>query len=75
MNGTVEVVQLAGGLNPGNSGGPVANAKGEIVGVSVAKLRDTDTIAFAIPAETARQFTDDQIRSGGSINLGGLESE
>ncbi len=72
INGTVEVVQLAGGLNPGNSGGPVANAKGEIVGVSVAKLRGTDTIAFAIPAEIAQQFADEQVRTGGEFRLGEL---
>lgn len=72
INGSIEVVQLAGGLNPGNSGGPVANAKGEIVGVSVAKLRGTDTIAFAIPADIAQSFADEQIRTGGEFRLGEL---
>jgi len=72
VNGSIEVVQLAGGLNPGNSGGPVANVKGDIVGVSVAKLRGTDTIAFAIPAEIAQQFADEQVRTGGGFRLGEL---
>jgi len=71
-NGSIEVVQLAGGMNPGNSGGPVANAKGEVVGVSVAKLRGTDTIAFAIPAELAERFVTDQLKAGGEMHLGGL---
>jgi uncharacterized protein (TIGR03067 family) len=69
-NGSVDVVQLAGGLNPGNSGGPVANAKGEVVGVSVAKLSKAETIAFAIPAEKANRFVDDQHVRGGQFSLG-----
>jgi S1-C subfamily serine protease len=72
-NGWVETVQLAGGLNPGNSGGPVTNAKGEVIGVSVAKLRGTDTIGFAIPAETTSRFMDDMIACGGEIRLGYLQ--
>src|SRR5207302_7175684 len=71
-NGSLAVVQLAGGLNPGNSGGPVTNAKGEVVGVSVAKLRNTDTIAFAIPAEVTDRFVENQIARGGEIRLGEL---
>jgi hypothetical protein len=66
-NGTLMVVQLAGGLNPGNSGGPVTNNRGEVIGVSVAKLRGADTIGFAIPAEVAWEFVKDQWRSGGRI--------
>ncbi|MBN9120563.1 MAG: hypothetical protein J0I06_15660, partial [Planctomycetes bacterium] len=60
------------GLNPGNSGGPVTNARGEVVGVSVAKLRGAETIAFAIPAEEAEAFVRDQHRSGGRFETAGL---
>lgn len=63
--GRLAVVQLAGGLNPGNSGGPVTNARGEVVGVSVAKLRGAETIGFAIPAEAAAEFLAAQHRAGG----------
>ncbi len=41
-------VQLDGELNPGNSGGPVVDGKGQLVGVAVSKIRST-RIAFAIP--------------------------
>ena len=40
--------QLGGGLHPGNSGGPVLNAKGEVVGVAVSGLKGTQ-IHFAVP--------------------------
>lgn len=69
--GTIETIQLAGGLNPGNSGGPVVNVKGEVVGVSVAKFRGAE-IAFAIPAETAERFLEDMFANGGEIRTGGL---
>lgn len=53
------VVQIDGALNPGNSGGPVVDAKGRLVGVSVATIRGSG-IGFAIPPATL-----DRILSGG----------
>jgi len=50
----------------------VANAKGEVIGVSVAKLRGAESIAFAIPAEEAESFLKDQYRTGGRFETGGL---
>jgi S1-C subfamily serine protease len=44
----VALVQLDGDLNPGNSGGPVVDGKGRLVGVAVARLRGT-RIGMAIP--------------------------
>jgi S1-C subfamily serine protease len=72
-NGSVETVQLAGGLNPGNSGGPVTNAKGEVVGVGVAGFRGAEAICFAIPAEVADRFVDDMHACGGELRLGYLK--
>jgi len=47
-NDEVAFVQLDGDLNPGNSGGPVVDGKGRLVGIAVAKLRGT-RIGMAIP--------------------------
>src|SRR5439155_14403710 len=47
--GEVERVQMDGDLNPGNSGGPVVDSKGRLVGVAVAKI-DNTRIGIAIPA-------------------------
>jgi S1-C subfamily serine protease len=38
-------------VNPGNSGGPVLDQNGNVLGMITAKLRDKDGIAFAIPLE------------------------
>jgi S1-C subfamily serine protease len=48
-DGELAVVQLDGSLNPGNSGGPVVDAKGRLVGVAVATIRDGQGIGFAVP--------------------------
>src|SRR5262249_34045786 len=46
----VAVIQIDGELNPGNSGGPVVDEQGELIGVAVAKITGTK-IGLAIPPE------------------------
>jgi S1-C subfamily serine protease len=48
-------IQLAGGLHPGNSGGPILNAKGAVVGVAVSGLKGTQ-IHFAVPVGYVHGF-------------------
>jgi S1-C subfamily serine protease len=50
-------VQVNGGMNPGNSGGPVTDARGVVVAVSVAGITGTN-INFAIPADFIQQAVD-----------------
>jgi S1-C subfamily serine protease len=53
--GKLAMVQVKGGMNPGNSGGPVVDARGNVVGVAVAGIQGTD-INFAIPGEVVQEF-------------------
>jgi Trypsin-like peptidase domain len=48
--GEVGMVQLDGSMNPGNSGGPVVDIKGRLIGVAVATIRNSSGIGFAVPA-------------------------
>ncbi len=55
-NGGLSVIQIDGDVNPGNSGGPVVDTRGRLVGVCVAKIRGTN-IGLAIPPiELARML-------------------
>ena len=49
-DGSVYQIQMNGGLNPGNSGGPVVDARGVVVGVSVSAIIGTQ-LGFAVPGD------------------------
>lgn len=59
----VGVVQIDGALNPGNSGGPVVDGEGHLVGVAVAIIRDANNIALAVPSNQLRAMLGGQVLS------------
>lgn len=50
----VAYVQLEGQVNPGNSGGPMFDAEGRVLGLVSMKVVDSDGIGLALPIEYAR---------------------
>lgn len=45
-------IQTDAAVNPGNSGGPVVNSRGELVGITTSKFTEADNVGFAIPVES-----------------------
>jgi len=46
------VIQTTAPLNPGNSGGPLMNYQGQVVGIATAIAQESQGIGFAIPSDT-----------------------
>jgi S1-C subfamily serine protease len=58
------LIQHTAPLNPGNSGGPLLDARGHIVGINTAIIAHAQGIGFAIPAATARWVLVELLRHG-----------
>jgi S1-C subfamily serine protease len=69
------VIQTDAALNPGNSGGPLLNARGEVIGVNTAIIRGAQSICFAVAIDIATWVIPQLLQHGrvrrGHLGVGG----
>ena len=59
-----DVIQTDAALNPGNSGGPLVSAAGEVVGINTAMIRAAQGLCFAVSSNTSLFAVGEFIRHG-----------
>lgn len=59
-----EVIQHTAPLNPGNSGGPLLDTRGHVIGINTAIIRGAQGLSFSIPSETARFIATELLTKG-----------
>lgn len=60
----MQLIQTSAAINSGNSGGALVGPSGEVIGINVAKTRDTEGIGFAIPINQVKLIVTELMESG-----------
>ena len=73
------LMQTDASINSGNSGGPLLNSEGEVVGINSAKAASAEGLGFAIPINTAKPIIEEVMETGtfekAFIGISGVNTE
>lgn len=59
-----DLIQTDAAINSGNSGGPLLNLKGQVIGINTAVAEDAQSIGFAIPISATKGLLNHVIKTG-----------
>lgn len=59
-----DLIQTDAAINSGNSGGPLINSKGEVIGINTIKVTEAEGIGFAIPVNIIKPIIEEYINNG-----------
>jgi len=69
--GDRDLLQITSPISHGSSGGPILNAKGEVVGVAVGMMEDGQNLNFAVPVAYVRSIIEQKPDAATAINVDG----
>ncbi|MCG6983104.1 MAG: trypsin-like peptidase domain-containing protein [Deltaproteobacteria bacterium] len=64
MSSEIPLIQTDAAVNPGNSGGPLVNSCGEVIGINTAILGEGENINFAVPINKAKSILPQLLTKG-----------
>lgn len=59
-----DLIQTDASINGGNSGGPLLNSNGDVIGINTAKIKSAEGLGFAIPINQAKTIIEEVIKTG-----------
>ncbi|NLN14051.1 MAG: PDZ domain-containing protein [Tissierellia bacterium] len=59
-----DLIQTDASINSGNSGGPLLNKYGQVIGINTAKIKSAEGLGFAIPINSAKAIIEEVIEKG-----------
>lgn len=63
-----DLIQTDAAINSGNSGGPLLNLKGEVIGINVAMVSGAQSIGFAVPIDQVKKSIE-SVKASGKISV------
>lgn len=59
-----DLIQTDASINNGNSGGPLLNSRGQVIGINTAKIKSAEGLGFSIPINEAKVIIEQVIENG-----------
>ena len=69
IHNNIDYIQHDAALNPGNSGGPLINTEGDVIGVNTFIIQNGNTIGFSLPAKYLQDAIEAYKKGNGEVGM------